>query len=197
MSGLDNIVQQIMEDSSKKAEEIIAEANKKADVIIEDAKTEAGKFKKESDRKIEVLKKTKSQTAQSSSELKKNQAILKAKQEMINDVLKKSEEEILGLPDEEYFDYLLKLLKKSAQPKDGEICLSLKDLSRMPADFSDKAAKIAIENGGKLTVSKEPKNIEGGFILIYGGIEENCSISAVFRDEKEKLVDLLNSTLFS
>ena len=35
-------------------------------------------------------------------------------------------------------------------------------------------------------ISEEARKIDGGFILVYGGIEENCTIKAVFDDEKRR-----------
>lgn len=42
----------------------------------------------------------------------------------------------------------------------------------MPQDFEAKIAKIAGDKGGSLTLGKEVRKIENGFVLAYGGIEE-------------------------
>ena len=74
--------------------------------------------------------------------------------------------------------------------------LSEKDLSRVPSDFEDKANVVATKKGGTVELSKEAVNIDGGFILKYGNIEINSSIDALFEENEEKLVDIVNSTLF-
>ena len=79
---------------------------------------------------------------------------------------------------------LLKMLGKYALPQDGEIFFSARDLKRMPAGFQDEVKKAAESKNGSLTVSEEGRNIENGFILAYGGIEENCTLQAMF-DAKE------------
>ena len=38
--------------------------------------------------------------------------------------------------------------------------------------------------------------MDGGFLLVYGGIEENCTISAVFASKREELSDQVNRLLF-
>ncbi len=196
MSGLDTIVQQIMEDCDAKCHLIIKEAEETANEIIAAADSEINKSKTEADRKNDVLKKNRAMTAKTSSDLKKRQAILSAKQEMINSVLEQAEKEILEKNDKEYFEYILKILDKSVQPKDGEIYFSEKDLKRLPKDFYKEIAKVCDKKNASLTIAKEPKNIDGGFILVYGGIEENCSISAMFRNDREKLVDIVSASLF-
>ena len=66
----------------------------------------------------------------------------------------------------------------------------------MPEGFTGRIKTIAAAKGGTLTLSKEAREMDGGFVLIYGGIEENCTIKAVFRAKKEELSDRINRLLF-
>ena len=50
--------------------------------------------------------------------------------------------------------------------------------------------------GGSLTVSPEAAPIDNGFILKYGGIEENCSLRALFSSMKDQLQDKVNAALW-
>ena len=63
--------------------------------------------------------------------------------------------------------------------------------------FEKKIAAIAEKKGGALTVSQETCDIDGGFLLVYGGIEENCSFTAMFAAEKENLQDKVHTLLFT
>ena len=45
-------------------------------------------------------------------------------------------------------------------------------------------------------VSKEPKDMDGGFVLVYGGIEENCTIRAMFDAKRDELSDIVHRLLF-
>lgn len=40
----------------------------------------------------------------------------------------------------------------------------------MPQKFEDVIEQTAQKKGGHLVVSKEPKDMDGGFVLVYGGI---------------------------
>ena len=89
------------------------------------------------------------------------------------------------------------MLKKYAQPGEGEICFNERDLNRLPEGFEETISEIACAKGGSLTLSRTPCGIGGGFILVYGGIEENCSFDSVFADEKERLQDRIHEMLFA
>ena len=50
--------------------------------------------------------------------------------------------------------------------------------------------------GGSLAVSREAQAIDGGFVLVYGGMEENCSFSALFDANREDFLDAARAVLF-
>ena len=92
---------------------------------------------------------------------------------------------------------LRKMLDKFVLAQEGEICFSPEDLKRMPQGFEKEISGIAGKKGGKLVLSKEHRNIRGGFVLIYGGIEENCTFKAMFDSKRGELSDKVHALLFS
>ena len=80
----------------------------------------------------------------SSAELKKRQAVLLAKQQVITEMLEQAYEALLKKEGEEYFALIGKMLDKYVLPKTGEIYFSEKDLDRMPQGF--EACKRAEEH---------------------------------------------------
>ena len=97
---------------------------------------------------------------------------------------------------EEYFVLIRKMLKQFVLAKQGELYFSERDLDRMPDGFETEVEEIAASKGGSLLLMKEPKNIDGGFILVYGGIEENCSFKALFLAQKDRILDKVHELLF-
>ena len=196
MSGLDKMKARILEEAQSTVQEILDKAKADADAAVqaarESAEAEAAK----------ILERAKRDAADygvrvdSSMDMQRKQAILAAKQEVIGGVLEAAYETIMNLDDAKYFEMLEKLLEKHALPEAGAICFSAKDLGRMPAGFPDKIKNIAASKGGSLTVSEKPEKIDGGFLLVYGGIEENCTISAVFASRREEMSDQVNRLLF-
>ena len=88
---------------------------------------------------------------------------------------------------------------RDRQKGEGKILFSKTDTERLPKDFADTLA-AALEKSGKegakLTVSGETRDIDGGFVLTYGGIEENCSFDALFDSAHEMLQDKVQEILF-
>lgn len=196
MSGLDKMKARILEEAQNSANEIIDKANADADAAVqaakESAEAEAAKIMEcaehdAADYGVRVA---------SSMDMQRKQAMLAAKQEVISSVLEAAYNAVMNLDDTKYFEMLEKLLEKYALPESGVISFSEKDLGRMPAGFPDKVRNIALSKGGSLTVSEKPEKMDGGFLLVYGGIEENCTISAVFASRREELSDQVNRLLF-
>ena len=134
--------------------------------------------------------------AGSSMDMQRRQALLGAKQDVIGEVLDEAYRAVMDLDDGSYFKLLEKLLEKHVLPGDGEICFSAEDLRRMPEGFEEKISRIAAAKGGSLKVSDRPAQMDGGFLLVYGGIEENCTIRAVFDAGREEMSDRVNRMLF-
>ena len=175
----------------------LEDAQKKADQIIEDAKVEADKIKAGSAEKVSHVKADGMARAQSSADLKKRQTVLKAKQEIINEVIGKAYNGMIDMEIDRYFHMMERMIGNAVQPKNGQISFSAKDMERLPAGFAKRVSEIAKAHGGDLTLADKASDIDGGFILIYGGIEENCSLAAMFHAQKEEMADKLNSLLFT
>ena len=96
----------------------------------------------------------------------------------------------------DYFSMVKKLVEKKARAGEGQICFNETDLKAVTPQLKEELAQIAKKAGGTLKVSEDPVRIKSGFILSYGGIEENCSLDAIFAEKAETLRDLANSILW-
>lgn len=197
MTGLDKIISQILDDAGKEAEEAIKKAQNEADAILSEAEEACEKIRKEGDKKQEAAQTSYWERTKSSAELKKRQSVLFAKQQVISELLDKAYDALLSKGTEEYFALVRNMLDKFVLAKQGEIYFSKKDLDRMPEGFEAEIEKAAASKGGGLKLIKEPKDIDGGFILVYGGIEENCSFKALLSARRDELLDKAHAMLFS
>lgn len=197
MSGLDKMSRQILDEAVNLADEKVAKAKAKAEEMIkragEDAKTQAELLQN----KVQEEMKNYAQRIESSGEIQRKQELLRVKQDIISQVVEKSYNKIMDLDTESYFNMIRKMLVKYIQPGQGEICFAKKDLERMPSGFETEIQSIALAKESALELSKEARDMEGGFILIYGGIEENCTIRAIFDAQKDELSDKVHRVLFS
>ena len=197
MTGLEKMKSQILDEANRSAGEILEQAKKEADAVMAEARknaeAECQRISEKSEADAESLK----GRAESSCDLQKRKAVLKAKQEVISEILKRAYKKMLASDTETYFDIIRKMLNKYVLPEEGEICFYSDDKKRMPDGFEKEIAAIAAAKGGKLIVSKEERNIQGGFVLIYGGIEENCTFKAMFDSRRGELSDKVHALLFS
>lgn len=196
MTGLEKMKSQILEDAETSVRELLADANKQADAVLALAKEEAEEECRQISRKLEAEVKAIEERAASSCDLQRRKALLAAKQEMISEVLNAAYESMIHAADEEYFEMLRKMLHKFVLAQDGEICFSEADLKRLPKGFEEEIQAIAKEKGGVLKLSRESRKVCGGFVLIYGGIEENCTFEAMFNSKRDELLDKVHSFLF-
>ena len=186
MSGLDKMKSRIFEEAEQSAAELLDQAKKDAEKIVKDAVEKAAADAKEYAKR-----------AESSADMNRKQALLAAKQDVIRSVLEDAYSQVMNMDDAAYFEMLGKMLDKYMLAQDGAICFSKRDLDRMPKSFAEKIDASAKAKGGKLVISEEARKIDGGFILVYGGIEENCTIKAVFDAKREELADVVKRQLFS
>lgn len=196
MSGLDKMKSQILDEANHSAEVKIAEAKAKAEDILDAAKAQAAAEVEKISNKAKADADHYAQRVASSCEMQRKQALLRAKQDVISGVLDQAYESILNLDAGAYFDMIRKMLDKFVLGESGEIYFSVKDLGRMPAGFEAEIQKAAAAKGGALSLAKEAKEMDGGFILVYGGIEENCTIKALFDAKRDELSDKVHGLLF-
>ncbi|MGI6012228.1 MAG: V-type ATP synthase subunit E [Ruminococcus sp.] len=197
MTGLDKILNQIEEEASSIAQQKIKAAQVQAEAIKEEARQETERRKKEILEKAHAECRNYQEKVHSRVDFQKRNALLTAKQEIISSVIQKAYEKMCSAGDEEYFACMEQLLEKYAQPLSGEICFSARDMERMPFAFKAKIKMAAMKKGGSLKLAETEAPIEGGFILVYGGIEENCSLRAIFDEKEEQLKDNVRDFLFS
>lgn len=195
MAGLDKIIERIKKNSEINCDSILNDAEKQADELraASEAKSKADveKIAAETDRKSKEI----IDSAHSGSELEEKKEILSAKVEIIDSVIDQVSQTLKDLPDEKYFDAIYKLAGKYARPEDGVMLLSKKDLDRLPADF-EKTLNSQLEQGS-IEVSKDPRDLDGGFVLSYGGIEINCSFAALIKESEDDIKDELSRILFA
>ena len=193
MSGIDKIIQQIEANTAQSCDSVIGQAKKKADAIIADAEKEAQKIvadgkDKTAARVVDIKKR-----GDSAAELEEKRVMLSTKQQIISAMLGEGLTNAKNLPDDEYFALIKNMVAKYSLAEDGVIFFGDKDKNRLPAGYINELAGAA---KGGITLADETAPIDAGFILKYGGIEQNCSFDAIFAGEAENLSDKAGRLLF-
>ena len=69
------------------------------------------------------------------------------------------------------------------------------DIGRLPDDF-EMSINSEIYEKGAVHICVTPADIDKGFILVYGDVEINCTLKAVFDENMDRLKDMLSTALF-
>jgi len=189
MAGIDNITNEILQEAKDKAAAVIAEAKKSAEKELENARLEGGKLAAKAKEKAEKDAAAYGTRINSQIGMRKRGAVLSARQEIIGEVIENAAKQLRSLSDSDYFKMLTALIGKHIGSGSGELLLGKKDLARLPAGFADAVAELGKKAGGALKLSEESAEIDDGFILRYGGIDENCTLSALFAEKHDELSD--------
>lgn len=194
MTGLEKIVNRIQLDSQNAIDGIKAKSASQCNSLIDKAESEAqailSKSKAEAEQKYEDI----INRAHSVSSLEERKIMLLTKQEIIKTMISNTRKNILSLSDKKYFEIIYKLVEKYSKNSTGVISFNKTDLSRLPADFTKKVNALS---EGEILLNPESAKIDGGFILTYGGVDVNCSISTLINDNIESISDSVAHLLFS
>ena len=94
---------------------------------------------------------------------------------------------------EEYVTFLVGLVKKTGETE-GQLILNERDAASVGTDLVNVLSKELADS--KITLSKETKNIKGGFLLKKGSIYINGTVEALVEEAKEDLVGEVAAQLF-
>ena len=153
-TGLEKIIKSIEEDSQKSAEERIKYAKNMAKGILDETRKEITRESLRISDKAEKDAENIISRAKSLSENEMKKMILNAKSQIISEIINEAKEKILSLNDEDYFDFILKIIESHLENQDGELVFSEKDLNRLSENFKDKIKSLEKKHSIKLTISK-------------------------------------------
>lgn len=196
MTGLEKIIREIEDEAAGEVQSVISKAKAEAEAMLNEARAQSDKLTGEIDKNAQAQIRDIESSRESAIQLQRRQRILQARQELIAETIGKARESLYTLDEEKYFDLVTRLAAGSAQPGEGEVIFNEKDLGRLPAGF-EKKLNQALGEGKKLSISKSTRPVDGGVVLSYGGIEENCSFEAVFNARWDDFSDLVRDTLFN
>jgi V/A-type H+-transporting ATPase subunit E len=193
MNALDRIIQEISKQSQAHAASLIHEAKQQADEILSKGRADRDQLQQQSeeaDRReyLEIVKRSEDADRQS-----RRRALLKARNQAIDEVIAEAKAKIENLPDEEYFNFLFCLFEKNALPRNGVIRFGPVDYVRIPDSFLERCEQVfpdyALEMSGNI------ESMSHGFVIDYGNVLQNCLIEEIFVSEGQKLRDKVYAIL--
>ena len=167
MNGGETIINRIKADCDESVASIRLDAEKANAAVLTEAEREAQLREKEIADKTQQRLRQIQAASKSRAELEVRNALLRRRRSEIDKTVGMLIDYLLQLGDNDYFNAL-------------------------PSDFEAKIREAGLD----ATVSRNPADIPGGFILKSGDIEENMDFEAILRARRDEIEDLINRGLF-
>lgn len=196
MTGLDKILDEIKAKGRQKADTIKAGAQEEASDIIKKGELQIADDKEYFQKEMEKMRELEIQKGISGALSQKKKEILSSKQELINATIVDAKNYIAALEKKQYEEFWSKIAVKYAHLEDGQIILCEKDKSLGDEFLASINSALSSNSKGNLTLSDRVIKAAGGFVMVYGDVEENCTLDAVISNNQEVLQDKLNEILF-
>ncbi len=222
MTGLDKIIDRILQDAQNDAQATRAEAQSRCDAIAAEwsERAEACRCKLEQDAQTEaenIAARTKATL-----ETERRNMVLGVRSRLLEQVWEDAMNEVKAFPPDRYARLLCHLLAEAlreqhrveedsrtlygeegaAAPEKYEVLLNEHDHAfcgeTLMTLFRAAAGQDTLlgEMAKKVVLAEESAPIDGGLVLRAGDIESNCSLSAMFRTLREQNEQKVLKTLF-
>jgi len=196
--AIKDIKAKIVSDAEIKADKIINEATNKTKEIKEEAEKESRDIKSNILKRInqEILFKKGKIITEANLEARKT--ILLEKQKIMEDAFNKALESIMGLNDEQYRNFIKKIILDNIDIGDETIFISTLDKDRISKDFIQEI-NYELEAKGKkgdINLSSSYLQIRGGVIIGSNNVKKNSSLELIFKKVREELEIKISQYLF-
>ena len=198
MAGAEKLKEKILSDARLAADANLAQARREAESIVLKAREEAQSVNAALTTKAERDASAREKRLISIAELEGRKERLAVKQRLIDELFEKAIKSLCDKPNSEYETMLVAMVAAAASGGE-EIVVSDKDKNRLSDGFVDAVNKALAEKGkqGKLTMSRETRPINGGFILRSGQVEVNNSFESIVKNKRDSLEALAVKMLFN
>lgn len=195
MSGLNSILEKIIEDANVSAKTRVRRAEEEAAAYSARKKSETEEEVNERlEREKEAISILESKS-RSSAESEAKKRLLQEKVALIDEVLAEARSRIISLSAKENRDMIERFVRSHASELTGacELIVNARDRAAATKEFSDRLSEII---PGTLQISDEPGNFEAGCILRCGPIEFNGTVDALINEKLDEVRDRINRSLF-
>ncbi len=194
------------------------EAEQVTEKILADAKAEAGEIKLQADEKetaeqngldeqlAEYEKQTESLARKAAEEERMHllaaarmelaKEYLAEKRRILDEVFQKARDKLLGLSDEQYKEFMTRLMTDAVRTGDEEVIIGEQEGLIDDEFIKQINRRLGPDYHGNLKLSDQKQDIAAGFILGRGKIKTNVSIDVLLAQAREQLDIELAKQLF-
>lgn len=198
MNGIDKITEKIISSALSVASEIIKTANEDAQNVLDRYNAEALEQKNNIARQSKQTGNDVIKHHDDLARLECRKQILVAKQSVLDDIFMEAFDKIRKLDRDEYIEFLSNMAAKYSINGTDEMIFSEFDKKSFGDEIVNKTNYL-LEKSGKISsivMSEEVRDIDGGFILKSGSIENNCTFKVLYDIARKELTTPIANILF-
>ena len=197
MSGLERMIQLIVADGETKAKEILEDARQEEQRILAQARAEGEALKQEMLSQVRAAQEKESEQAKAGAERLYKRQLLQEKQESIGSILAQAGYTFANLSEKTYWQWIEGQLKPLLQGGEGIFYCREEDCKGIPPALWGRLKAMALAKGGTLQIQCATEPVDAGFILAYGQVMENRTLSVLLESRRQEMEDKLNRYLFA
>lgn len=194
MNGIEKITARIDAQTQEEIDRLLADAKEQAAQITAQYRAQAETERASLTARSEKAAQEREERLVSVAQMEARKVTLSARQEMVERAYELALKTLCTLPQERYTAVLTDLLVKAAPDGKGSVIFAPSDRERVGA-AAVKAANSRLKDGG-LTLAEETRPIQGGFILVNGRVEINCTFDTLVRLQRSETAGAVAKQLF-
>lgn len=196
MNGIDKIISRLESDARAEIDAVNAASREECEAILTEYREKAAAAGENARRQGELACAQRAERLASAADMEAKKALLGFKQELVSQVFDKAAARLCGLKQKDYVAFLAAQAAKASITGTEELVFCAKDAKGVGAEVA-KAANALLGDKGKLSVSRETRNIPGGVIVKQGDIETNCAVDMLVQLRRSDLASQVAEILFS
>ena len=193
MNGIEKITGRIAAEAQSEIDRVLSGAGAEAEKITEKHRAQADREAAETTAKSERIAQEREERMVSVAQMEARKDLLAARQSQVEAAFDGALKTLCGLPEEQYIAVAADLLVQAAPQGRGEVVFSSQDRERVGRAAVDEANRRL---NGKLTLADQTRPLKGGFILVDGSVEVNCTFDTLVRLQKGELAGEVAAVLF-
>ena len=201
MNGIEKITEKIIADARADADNVIEDAERDAEDIRAAGKARCETVKRSYDARVAALRDDLAARGEAASVAERRNASLNARARLIDRAFNEARERIALMGEDEYYAFVETLLSRVAAERTEcdaaneagtdeydefdtyELILNARDSAKIGKKLIDKfGGRLGTKN---LVLSEETANIDGGFMLRWGQVDMNCSVSGLIARSRD------------
>ena len=183
MNGMEKITARMEQDAARALDELNEQTARQRAALRQECAARIEQDRAAAAQRSDQAARERYERLCSAAEMETRKLMLSAQQEVLKEAYERALAQLCEMPEEQYLDLLVHLLKRAVSTGKEEIVLSQKDREKIGQALAERANR---ELGTNLTLASESADIRAGFLLSSRECDVNCSFETLLALSREK-----------